>query len=121
MVRIRHSAQNCRSANELWAFAQAFETYAMKKGTWPPNVGNGAVPTGMSGEFRHADWMAVYSPGGRWNWDYRFSGVTVAISTVLPAANDAPRLEIDAKLDDGNLASGNFRKLNGRYSYILQK
>ena len=53
--------------------------------------------------------------------DYRFNGVTAAISTVLPTANDAQMLEIDAKIDDGNLSSGIFKKLNGRYSYILQK
>ena len=67
MVRIRRSAQNSRFVNDLRTFAQAFETYAMTKGTWPPNAGNSAVPVGMSGEFRDAAWTAVNSLGGRWN------------------------------------------------------
>ncbi len=121
MARLRRNAQNNRFMSDLRTFAQAFETYAMKKGTWPPNAGNGAVPTGMSGEFSDASWKAVNSLGGRWNWDYKFNGVTAGISTVLPTENDAQMAQIDAKIDDGDLSKGIFRKINGRYTYILQK
>ncbi len=121
MARIRRSAQSNRFASDLRTFAQAFETYAMKKGTWPPNAGNGVVPTGMSGEFRDSDWKAVNSLGGRWNWDYKFNGITAGISTVLSNADDTLMGAIDAKIDDGNLSTGIFQKINGRYTYILQK
>ena len=121
MVRIRRSTQNSRFASDLRTFAQAFETYATRNGIWPPNAGNGAVPTGMSGEFRDANWQAVNSLGGRWNWDYKMNGITAGISTVISNADDAQMTEIDAKIDDGDLTSGSFQKLNGRYTYILQK
>ena len=121
IVRIKRSAQNARFASDLRTFAQAFETFAMRNGTWPPNAGNGIVPTGMSGELRDANWMAVNSLGGRWNWDNNFNGVAAGISTVIPNADDAQMAEIDAKIDDGDLAAGNFVKINGRYTYILQK
>ena len=121
IARIRRSAQNSRFANDLRTFAQAYETYAMRNGAWPPNAGNGVVPAGMSGELRDASWQAVNSLGGRWNWDYQFNGVTASISTVLPAADDEQMTEIDSKIDDGDLATGSFQKVNGRYCYILQK
>ncbi len=121
MARLRRSAQNSRFISDLRTFAQAFETYAMKKGTWPPNASSGVVPTGMSGEFRDANWKAVNSLGGRWNWDYRFGGITASISTVLTNPDDVQMAQIDAKIDDGNLSTGIFQKVNGRYCYILQK
>jgi len=121
MLRIRRNTQNSRFVSDLRTFSQAFETYAMKNGSWPPNAGNGAVPNGMSGEFRDADWQAVNSLGGRWNWDRNFNGIAAGISTVVPAPDDSQMAEIDAKIDDGDLATGCFIKVNGRYTYILEK
>jgi type II secretory pathway pseudopilin PulG len=120
-ARIRRNAQNTRFISDLRTFAQAFEAYAMKTGTWPPNAGNGAVPTGMSGELNDASWKAVNSVGGRWNWDYKYNGITAGVSTVLPVENDDQMTQIDARIDDGNLGTGLFRKINGRYTYILQR
>ena len=121
IARLKRNAQNSRFINDLRAFSQAFETYAMKNGTWPPNAGNGVVPTGMSGEFRDANWTAVNSVGGRWNWDYKYNGITASISATGVTADDTQMTEIDAKMDDGNLATGNFIKASGRFMYILQK
>ena len=119
--RVRRNSQNSRFVNDLRAFSQAYETYAMKNGTWPPNAGSGVVPTGMSGELRDANWQAVTSVGGRWNWDYRTGGITAGISVSGVTATDAQMAEIDAKIDDGNLATGIFIKNTNKFTYILQK
>ena len=121
VARLRRSTQNTRFISDVRAFAQAFETYAMKNGSWPPNAGNGAVPAGMSGEFRDANWTVVNSLGGRWNWDYKMNGITAGISTTGVLVDDTQMTEIDANFDDGSLATGNFVKVSGRYTYILQK
>ena len=119
-----HFRRNARShafMHDVRVFAQAFETYAMKNGRWPPSAANGAVPTGMSGEFRDADWTAVNSLGGRWNWDYKTNGVTAGISVTGATVDDAQILEIDKEIDDGNLSSGILVKNGDRLTYILQK
>jgi type II secretory pathway pseudopilin PulG len=120
-VRLQHRARDARFASDLRTFAQAFETYALKKGAWPPDANRGVVPAGMSGELIDDLWKGRNSLGGLWDWDFRQNGYTAAISTVEVTIDDDEMTEIDAKIDDGNLATGVFIKTNGRYIYILQK
>ena len=120
-VHFRRNTQNNRFINDVRTFAQAFETYAMKNGRWPPSAAAGAVPTGMSGEFRDDNWSAVNSLGGRWNWDYKTNGVTAGISVTAATADEAQMTEIDKKMDDGSLSAGNLVKNGERLTYILQK
>jgi type II secretory pathway pseudopilin PulG len=119
-IRIQRRAQNSRFMNDLRIFAQAFETYAAEHGTWPPNVGPGVVPPGMSGAFRNADWTVTTAIGGEWNWDFNRLGVTAAISVSGATADDAQMTEVASKIDDGDLATGVFIKASSRYMYILE-
>jgi prepilin-type N-terminal cleavage/methylation domain-containing protein len=119
---VKHRSRNSQFVNDLRIFTQAFETYAMKTGTWPPETGPGILPNGMSGELRDANWTSRNSLGGLWDWDYKQYGYTAAIATVQVTVDDAQMREIDLMIDDGNLATGNFvMTAPGRYSYILQK
>ena len=36
--RVRESAQNARFVSDLRTFSQAFETYSLRNGAWPPNA-----------------------------------------------------------------------------------
>jgi hypothetical protein len=116
-------AQNGRFLNDLRIFAAAFETYNTKYGGWPPDAVAGVVPTGMSGEFRDTDWtVAQTSIGGQWDWDYKaVSGITACISVHTVTLPVEQMQDIDQMIDDGNLATGNFRAISpGYYVYILQ-
>ena len=117
----RRNAKSNRFIHDVHTFAQAFETYAMKNGRWPPSAANGAVPTGMSGEFRDNDWSETPSLGGNWNWDYKSNGVTAGISVTGATVDDTQMTEIDKEMDDGSLSTGNLVKNGGRLTYILQK
>ena len=123
---VRHQqqrAQNSRFVSDLRVFAAAFETYATKNGRWPADANPGAVPTGMSGELRDADWTVAQTPiGGHWDWDYKSAGVTACISVHTVTLTPEQMKEIDRMIDDGNLATGNFRttSTSGYYIYILQ-
>ena len=116
----RESSQNNRFISDLRVFAQAFETYSMQNGTWPPNAGSGAPPAGMAGEIRHANWSKANSVGGLWNWDNNFNGITAGISATAVTATDLQMTTIDRRIDDGDLTTGLFQKINGRFSYILE-
>lgn len=120
--RVRANAQSTRFISDLRTFAQAFETYALKNGNWPPNAGSGVVPAGMSGELKDAAWTtAKNSVGGRWNWDRNNFGGAAVISTANVTASDAQMTAIDAKIDDGDLTTGRFQKVSGRFAYILEQ
>lgn len=120
--RSQRASQNARAINDFRIFVQAFEVYNSQSGSWPPNAGGGVVPAGMSGDFKQDAWTANPNTlGGRWNWDYNrpefLAGVSVSNFTVT----DAQLLEIDAKLDDGVLTTGFFRKISSnRVSYIIE-
>jgi prepilin-type N-terminal cleavage/methylation domain-containing protein len=118
ITRTQRVAKNNRFISDLRVFVQSFETFALENGTWPPNSGSGVVPAGMNGAVS-TKWTAQNSLGGRWNWD-RDLNVDAGISTTNVSASDVQMTAIDAKIDDGNLATGNFRKFDTRFTFILE-
>jgi len=118
--RVRRRAQNSRFVSDLRTFTQAFETYAMKSGQWPPDGTPAVIPASMSGEFRNASWTATTPVGGQWDWDYKQFGFTAGISVYQPTVTVAQMQEIDRLIDDGNLNTGHFRSRTSGYIYILQ-
>ena len=118
--KVQRRSQNSRAVNDLRVFAQAFETFAMENGGWPPNVGPGTVPAGMSGTFKTDVWVATTIVGGRWNRDKNLNGFAAAISISSPTASTAQMTEIDALIDDGDLRTGHFQFVSNRYMYILE-
>ncbi|MDQ5978375.1 MAG: ral secretion pathway protein [Verrucomicrobiota bacterium] len=121
--RNQRASQNARAVNDFRIFAQAFEVYNTQNGSWPPNAAAGVVPVGMSGDFKTDSWTAPRtSLGGRWNWDFSNAAFTAGVSISNFTVTDAQLQEIDAKIDDGNLTTGMFRKVAAnRVSYILQE
>lgn len=114
--RVQRASQNTRFINDLRVFSQAFEVYNTMNGAWPNNVGPGVVPTtpvSMANDFKVATWQAVTVVGGRWNWDNSLSsGGNAGISVTLFTCDDAQLAEIDAKIDDGDITTGNFIKVS---------
>jgi len=122
--RIQRASQNSRIANDFRIFSQSFETYATENGTWPANAGAGAIPAGMSGNFKAASWQAAATViGGRWNWDNSTaSGGLAGISIQNFTATDAQLAEIDAKLDDGDINTGHLRMTTAtKFTLVLQE
>ena len=121
--RVQRASQNSRAVNDFRIFAQAFEIYNTQNGAWPANAGAGVVPTGMAGDFKQDVWSAPATVlGGRWNWDYNRPEFTAGISISNFTASDEQLTEIDAKIDDGDLTTGNFQKISAtRVSLILER
>lgn len=118
--RVRQKAQNSRFLSDLRTFSQAFESFAALNGRWPPNASSGVVPSGMSGDFNESNWKGRNSVGGRWNWDRNLNGISAGISTTDVTVGDAQMAAIDAVIDNGDLDTGLFIKVNGRFTYILE-
>ena len=120
-AKVRQKSHNARFVSDLRTFAQAFETYATQNGRWPPNAGTGVVPIGItSADLNVSAWTtAKNSVGGRWNWDVNNFGAVAAISTTNVTATDAQMTIIDSMIDDGDLNTGLFQKVSGRFVYAL--
>ena len=124
--RVQRASQNARAINDWRVFAQAFEIYNTQNGVLPNNVGPGVVPTtpvSMNGDFKVATWQAVTVLGGRWNWDNNLStGGVAGVSISGYTADDVQMSEIDAKIDDGDLTTGNFMQVSPtRITYIIAR
>ena len=68
--RVQRASQNGRLVNDLRVFAQAFEIYNSKNGSWPDGAAAGVVPTApipMSGEFKAPAWQSSTVIGGNWH------------------------------------------------------
>lgn len=112
---------NARSSavmNDLRVYAGAFQAYAQEHGDWPPGGGApGAFPPGMEGYLNQTNWGRPTPIGGFYQFATqspqqggRYAAVIVIAS--LPGnqvSSDFIQLsDIDRKLDDGNLSTGNF-------------
>lgn len=111
-------ARAAATAEQLREFAEALQAQAKKKGDWPPGArAGGEVPAGLDPTLSKV-WKRRTPIGGRYLWapDNLQRGKRYRATIVLcPLANDPvsddPRLleEIDHRLDDGDLQSGNFQ------------
>ena len=121
LQRAQRRSQNSRFVNDLRVFTQAFETYATENGRWPANVGPGVIPAGISSAIQISVWTAPTVLKGSWNYDRNINGIAVAVSLSQSPVSDAQMQEIDTLIDDGNLTTGNFRKINDRFMNILER
>ena len=105
-------------ANDLRTFASAFDVYSHETGSWPAEVAVGVFPPEMANRLTATSWQRVTPLGGQYNWDnnqmhggtrYR-AAIAISSSSLSPVVEDVDLWEaIDRLLDDGNLATGNFK------------
>ena len=118
LLKSRINTRSSVVMNDLRVFAGAFQAYAQEHGDWPPGgMAPGVFPPGMDGYLNQTNWGRVTPIGG----NYQFAtqspqaggnyAAVIVISSVPgnPVSSDYIQLsDIDRKLDDGNLATGNF-------------
>ena len=111
---------NSRLLNDYRIHAEAFKRFALETGAYPPDGGFGSMPLGMS-EYLPVTWLN--SPvGGQWIWDNNDWGVTAAISIRNGNVTSQQMSEVDSQIDDGDLATGMFRKINAdRFSLVIEE
>jgi len=132
LPQVKKSQVRSRAAvviSDFRTFAAAFETYAQEKGTWPAETAAGELPPEMADRLKASSWQRVTPLGGQYNWEngQKHGGVTYRAALSISETNTAPLevneellREIDRAMDDGNLATGNFRTgVNNDPLYII--
>lgn len=119
----RHEAARDRVTKNFVAGAAAFRAYIEQNGSAPATANTGEVPSGMAGFFGALDWSSSSPVGGAFRWVAATDGkgdptavVRGGVITLTAFPPSAPLklsaedlLFIDRQIDDGNLATGNFR------------
>jgi len=118
LKRHAFSSRAAAVSSDLRAFAAAFQAYAREHGDWPAGgTPPGVLPPGMDGYLPPARWARVTPIGGHYQFatqspqaGARYAAVIIiAPSRGQRASSDYRQLsDIDTRLDDGNLATGNF-------------
>ncbi len=119
-ARARQNTQNTCLINDLRVACDAFELYVMENKNYPPDGLPSVIPPGMADPLSHVAWTAPTPVGGQWDWDYLQFGYKAGVSIYFGAAmNDSRMIEIDRKIDDGDLTTGRFRRRSQGYIYII--
>ena len=108
----RH-ARAMKMANDLRVIHDALNMYAMDHGQFP--TAYGTVPEPVTLYLSNAKWHRPTALGGRWLY-YAFAGLNLVVVDDLhfeqgqnPLAAVAAFEDVDKKMDDGNLSSGDLR------------
>ena len=105
--RVQDKSRASRYANDFRQFEASFQRYALEAGALPTAAAlNGATPTGMAG-YLPATYSAAAPLGGLYGW----SGPSGYIVVRGGNETDSVMQKVDAILDDGNLATGEFIKV----------
>jgi prepilin-type N-terminal cleavage/methylation domain-containing protein len=116
--RVKRKTIATTVANDLRTFSAAFEVCAHETGSWPAEVDVGVFPPEMASRMNATAWQRTTPLGGQYNWDNnQMHGNTrfrAAIAISSTSSSSVPQdldlwEEIDRLIDDGNLATGNFR------------
>jgi hypothetical protein len=113
-------------ADQLDRITQAFDVFHASNGYWPPDTVVGKLPPEMRSVFKGENPFQGETPiGGQ--FDYELLDDTGVVCIVIrgsgiiepPALDDA--MALDEWMDDGDLRSGNFRKVADGYALAFSR
>ena len=112
--------------DQLNRISHAFEYFNASNGYWPPDTVVGKLPPEMRSQFRRDNPFVGETPiGGQ--YDYELYEDTGAICIAIKGSEfiEPPTLEdamaLDHAIDDGDLRTGNFRKVGNHYAYAFAR
>jgi len=120
-VHARENSRNSVYVANLRTAAAAFVNYATDNKTYPPAATSGAVPAGMETYLANFRWTDQTPIGGNWTWDFGVNGYTAGIAVTGPTVPLPQIQNIDRIIDDGDLATGQFRSRPGGFVYVIEE
>ena len=122
--QIQRKARATTLINNFRVFGDALQAYAHERGSWPAEVAAGVVPAGIDNDDIPLEvWTRATTMGGKFDWENNQvhpGGTSPGGRRRAPHALNTPAESthvvdadlnetIDEALDDGDLATGNFR------------
>lgn len=118
--RVQMSSQNAKVANDIRVYSGMMDTYSQENGAYPEDSNSGELPVDFAPYIKISQWEEGPAIGGDWDIEKDSFGIVSAVGVHQYTVSDEQILTLDKKYDDGNLATGNYRKLAGdRYYYIV--
>jgi type IV pilus assembly protein PilA len=120
-ARARERSLNVRFVADLQVAKAAFTEYSVENGKYPPDTMPGVVPDGMVDYLKRIAWTQPTTIGGQWDWDNSQFGFKAGVSVYGPTASITQMVQIDQIIDDGDLATGDFRSRTDGYIGIIEQ
>jgi len=110
--------------SQMRSYVTAAEYYRFKTGQYLADSGSGECPAGWEGYIDVDRWTAGTPIGGVWDVEQDSYGIRSGFGVHFWGNNgtqdDAYMQKIDAVFDNGDLCTGQFRKIAGdRFYYVL--
>lgn len=117
------NARAATFASDIRALAHAGAQYSLESGWWVPDTSSGVFPTELKGYFSEQKFKLSTSLGGVWDFEQDGVGAfTSAVGVHRPKESDAIFAIVDKRIDDGNLSTGLFQKIDSdRYYFIIEE
>lgn len=121
---VSESSRQTGFASQVKAFVQLEGVYRLRSGLYLANSASGVCPPELLGSLPREAWEGGTPVGGVWDAEFNSSGITSGIGVHFDGSgntrDDAYMVEVDRLMDDGDLATGAFRKLAGdRYYWVI--
>ena len=117
--KAQFNARAAAVANDLRVFAAAFQSYAQERGDWPAaTLAPAEIPAGMENFLATTSWQRTTPFGGQYAWArdtlqqgerYQAALIIQSVGENRVTSDRQLLLELDQRIDDGNLDTGNFR------------
>ena len=119
-IKHRMRVENITFMDQQRILLASLDRLAITEGNFPPDAPVSVIPAKLSEYISHAiPWHKETPIGGYWDWDNNSEQTGLVING--PTRTTIQMKAIDAKIDDGNLATGNFRRHQNGYIYITKK
>ncbi|HZW11534.1 MAG TPA: prepilin-type N-terminal cleavage/methylation domain-containing protein [Phycisphaerales bacterium] len=111
--------------SELRVWLEAVELHVVREGSYPADGSSGECPPGFEPYIDEEDFERGTPVGGVWDVEFDEWGITSAVGVHFwgggPVQDDAYMTLVDEIYDDGDLATGMFRRLDaGRYYAVVE-
>ena len=105
-------------------FVESAMRFRLDTGQFLEDSSSGALPAGFEQYVQPEKWVGGTPIGGVWDAELNSFGITSALGVHFNGSgatrDDAYMVQLDAAVDDGDLATGGFRKIAGdRYYFII--
>ncbi|MHC5024104.1 MAG: type II secretion system protein [Planctomycetota bacterium] len=120
-----NEAQQIAFVADLRLFGDAAMRYHFDSGQWLEDSSTGVLPAGWASYIDEEKWTSLTPIGGAWDCELDSYGVKSALGVDFANGggmdrDDAYMEQIDAIFDDGDLTTGQFRRIAaGRYYIVL--
>ncbi|MEM1013651.1 MAG: type II secretion system protein [Planctomycetota bacterium] len=108
----------------LGHFQQGLTLYMETHNELPPDTNTGDCPAALAEMFDERSFETLTPIGGSWDVEVEESGVILAVGVHFNTSfsrSDTYMAQIDAACDDGDITSGNFRKIaDNRFYWVLE-